>query len=84
MKICRTDGLLAKVLSNDLRLQTSRYWIFFCSVYLLKPATFDQLQSIHKESNQSLNEAIHHVCYSIASRYQQYLDQNGHQFEHLR
>ncbi|GFT66548.1 DUF4817 domain-containing protein [Nephila pilipes] len=54
-------------------------------VYAQKPATVVQLRAtIEHECTNIPRELFHHVCYSIASRCQQCLEQNGHQFQNLR
>ncbi|GFT11903.1 uncharacterized protein NPIL_425361 [Nephila pilipes] len=54
-------------------------------VYAQKPATVVQLRAtIEHECTNIPREWFHHVCYSIASRCQQCLEQNGHQFENMR
>ncbi|GFQ65292.1 DUF4817 domain-containing protein [Trichonephila clavata] len=54
-------------------------------VYAQKHATVVQLRAaIEHECTNILRELIHHECYSITSRCQQCLEQNGHQFENMR
>ena len=54
-------------------------------VYTTKPATIDELKvAIDNECSRLPIEMIHKVFNSISSRYQQCLNNNGHQFEHLR
>lgn len=54
-------------------------------VYLQKSTTGDQLKAeIYRAYNKIPNEMIRQIYDSIASRYQEYLDQIGHQFEYLR
>ncbi|GFQ83400.1 uncharacterized protein TNCT_269741 [Trichonephila clavata] len=54
-------------------------------VYLQKPATVVQLRATIEHACTNIpRELFHHVCYSIASRCQQCLEQNGHQFENMR
>ena len=54
-------------------------------VYAQKSATVVQLRAtIEHECTNIPRELFHHVCYSIASPCQQYLEQNGHQFGDMR
>ena len=54
-------------------------------VYAQKPATVVQLRAtIERECTNIPRELFHDVCHSIASRCQQCLEQNGHQFENMR
>ncbi|XP_076305614.1 uncharacterized protein LOC143222676 [Tachypleus tridentatus] len=55
------------------------------NVYSTKPAAINELRAAtERECTQISNEMIREVCKSIYPRYQQCLDQNRHQFEHLR
>ena len=64
---------------------------FFCGGYLKdnvygnKPRTIDALKlEIERQCRDIPNDIFRDVCESLGARYQRCLDNNGHQFEHLR
>ena len=54
-------------------------------VYCNKPRTIDALKlEIERQCRDIPNDMFCDVCESLGARYQRCLDNNGHQFEHLR
>ena len=54
-------------------------------VYCNKPRTIDALKlEIERQCRDIPNDMFCDVCESLGVRYQRCLDNNGHQFEHLR
>ena len=55
------------------------------NVYGNKPRTIDALKlEIERQCRDIPNDMFCDVCESLGARYQRCLDNNGHQFEHLR
>ena len=54
-------------------------------VYRSKPRTIDALKyEIERQCLDIPNDLLRDFCESLGARYQRCLDNNGHQFEHLR
>ena len=59
--------------------------IFVLKCYGNKPRTIDALKlEIERQCRDIPNDMFRDVCESLGARYQRCLDNNGHQFEHLR
>ena len=89
----QTHGLDEGAPLNTLRVpQTLHPWTFFFrdsylknNFYGNKPRTIDALKlEIERQCRDIPNEMLRDVCESLGERYQRCLDNNGHQFEHLR
>ena len=65
--------------------ESSSNSIFVLKCYGNQPRTIDALKlKIERQCRDIPNDMFRDVCESLGARYQRCLDNNGHQFEHLR